>query len=172
MALSNVAKRGKRFIYWDEYRPVEYAARGTVPVGSFLSLFGGGSLEVQVSQSYHDGNAEVQWRRGAAMTAKGDGLWDPLPPLPGWMPVTREDIQHMQARAHQFNAMVPVPGNTLACVPKCRESFCRWLLAEATQFASRVVERPLRQLPGRALPLLPVADEGAGSAASTEEASH
>lgn len=73
MALANCAKKGKRFIYWDEYRPVEFAARGTVPVGTFLSLFGGGSLEIQVSQSFQNGNAELQWKRGAAMTAKDEG---------------------------------------------------------------------------------------------------
>lgn len=157
MALANLAKRGKRFIYWDEYRPVEFAARGTIPVGSFLSLFGGGSLEVQVSQSFHNGNAEVRWSRGAAMTAKDEGLWDPIPPLPGCTPVTREDIRHMQQRVHQFTARAAVPDSSLVMVPKCRESFCRWLVVESAQFANRVVERPLQQLVGRALPVLPFA---------------
>ena len=36
--LTQLLRPGMRFIYWDEYRPVEFAARGAVPVGSFLSL--------------------------------------------------------------------------------------------------------------------------------------
>ena len=155
MALTNVTKRGKRFIFWDEYRPVEYAARGTVPVGSFLSLLGGTSLEVQVSQSFQSGHEEIVWRRGAALTAKEEGLWDPLPCLPGLVPVTREDIRHMQSRVHQFNALVPVPGSNIVKVPDCAESFCRWLLVDAAAFATGRVERPVQKLQGRALPPLP-----------------
>jgi len=158
MALSNCAKRGKRFIYWDEYRPVEFAARGTVPVGSFLSLFGGGSLEVQVSQTFQNGNSEIQWKRGAAMTAKEDGLWDPVPAIPGLMPVTKEDIKHMQSRLLQFTATVPLPQADLVKVPKCKESFCRWLVVEASGFASRSIPAQPRCLPGKALPALPIAD--------------
>jgi hypothetical protein len=154
MALTNVTKKGKRFIFWDEYRPVEYAARGTVPVGSFLSLLGGTSLEVQVSQSFQSGHEEIVWRRGAALTAKEEGLWDPLPCLPGLVPVNREDIRHMQSRVHQFNALVQVPG-AMVKIPDCAESFCRWLLVDAAAFATSHVERPLRKLQGRALPPLP-----------------
>ena len=156
MALANCAKKRKRFIYWDEYRPVEFAARGTVPVGTFLSLFGGGSLEIQVSQSFQDGNAELQWKRGAAMTAKDDGLWDPVPPLAGLVPVTREDIRHMQSRVVQFHASAPLQPTALATVPKCKESFCRWLVVEAAAFASRAVAAPPPRLAGRALPQLPL----------------
>ena len=155
MALANVTKKHKRFIYWDEYRPVEYAARGTVPVGTFLSLFSGGALEITVSQSFQNGNTEMRWCRGAAMTAKDEGLWDPVPPLPGLIPVTREDIRHMQGRVRQFLAMAPVPPEGLADVPYCKESFCRWLLSESAQSATSSIERPLRQLTGRMVPALP-----------------
>ena len=68
--LANIRQRGKRFLYWDDYRPVEYAATGTVPVPTFLSLFQGYFFEVTVSQSFHDGNPDLRWTRGAAMTAK------------------------------------------------------------------------------------------------------
>lgn len=155
MALANAMQKGKRFIFWDEYRPVEYAARGTVPVGSFLSLFGGTALEAQVSQSFQNGNGELEWKRGAAMTAKLDGLWDPIANLPGLVPVTREDIAHMKNRVLQFNAMVPVTEGAMVTVPACAESFCRWLVYESSNFASSVVERPMRRLAGRALPPLP-----------------
>ena len=156
-----VTKPHKRFIYWDECRPVELAARGTVPVGTFLSLFSGGTLEITVSQSFQNGNAETRWRRGAAMTAKEEGLWDPVPCMPGTglAPVSHEDIRHMKSRVRRFPARAPVPdgpgGGEFATVPECGESFCRWLVFDAGSFASAVVERPLRQLPGRALPPLP-----------------
>ena len=71
--------RGKRFIYFDDYRPVEYAAlpkdNPTVSVTTFLAMFQGQPFDVQVSQSFNDGHPEIVWRRGAAMTAKQDGLW-------------------------------------------------------------------------------------------------
>ena len=159
MALANISKGNKRFIYWDEARPVELAARGTVPVGSFLSLFSGGALELTISQSFNNGNAEIRWQRGAAMTAKEEGLWDPVPSLPGVVPVSKEDIRHMQSRVHQFVVTAPVPRETLggdfAEVPECRESFCRWLVLESTAYAYQAVERPLRHLSGRALPPMP-----------------
>ena len=153
--LPNVTKMGKRFIFWDEYRPVEYAASGTVQVGSFLSLLGGTSLEVQVSQSFQKGHDELIWKRGAAMTAKEEGLWDPVPPLPGSVAVTKEDIRHMQNRVQQFNALAPLDEKSMVTVPSCAESFCRWLVAEATTFAAGAVERPLQVLRGRAVPQLP-----------------
>ena len=72
--LASIGKEGKCFMYFDEFRPLEFAARGTVPVGTFLSLFSGGPLELTRSQSFHDGSASVRWTRGAAMTAKEEGL--------------------------------------------------------------------------------------------------
>ena len=89
------------------------------------------------------------------MTAKDEGLWDPVPPLPGLIPVTREDIRHMQGRVRQFLAMAPVLPEGLADVPYCKESFCRWLLSESAQSATSSIERPLRQLTGRMVPALP-----------------
>ena len=120
-------------------------------------------METQVSQTFNNGNAEFQWKRGVVMPAKADGLWDPIPALAGMVPVTREDITHMQSRVHQFHATAPVPESVVANVPNCRESFCRWLLVEAAEFASRHVERPLRELPGRAVPVLPLVQPGAGA---------
>jgi hypothetical protein len=37
----------KRFIFWDDFRPVEYANDDCVPVQLFLSLFIGQSTEIQ-----------------------------------------------------------------------------------------------------------------------------
>ena len=169
MALANIVKSSKRFIFWDEYRPVEFAARGTVPVGAFLSLFSGGPMEITVSQSFNDGNGEVRWRRGAAMTAKQEGLWDAVPHLPGLMPVTHEDIRHMQTRVRQFVSNAPVPEDGLAEVPQCAESFCRWVLVDAGDFATGDVERPLRRLKGQALPPLPQSDTISVSASAATQ---
>ena len=72
-ALRNIVKN-KRFIFWDDYRPVEFAHKETVPVATFLSLFIGKDTEVQVSQSFNDGNLDVKWPRGVVFTAKEEGL--------------------------------------------------------------------------------------------------
>ena len=169
MALANVSKPCKRFIYWDEYRPVEYAAKGTVPVGTFLSLFSGGALEVTVSQSFQNGNAELVWKHGAVMTAKEEGLWEPVPALPGFTPVTREDIKHMQSRVRQFPARVPVSEGAMTDTPMCKESLCRWLLLESARYAYSVVEQPLRQLRGRAMPACPHEQPRSGDGEAGQE---
>ena len=100
------------------------------------------------------------------MTAKAEGLWDPLPALPGLMPVSRVDIQHMQRWVHQFTAIAPLPHQDLVAVPACKETFCRWLVADAAEAAVGQVERPIRRLAGRAPPALP---GGAGAEAEGEE---
>ena len=61
---------------WDDYRPVQYAQK-TVEVSTVLSLYNGLPFEVQVSQSFHDGNPDFWWDRGAVVTAPEEGLWDP-----------------------------------------------------------------------------------------------
>ena len=93
------------------------------------------------------------------MTAKEEGLWDPIPPLPGsgLSPISKEDIRHMQSRVTQFHARAPVPTDAMVDVPDCCESFARWLLVDAANFATATVERPVRRLRGRALPPLPAA---------------
>ena len=69
-ALRNILK-DKRFLYWDDYRPVQYA-QGTVEVGTVLSLFNGLPFEVQMPQNVHDGTL------GAASQATSGCLpWRP-----------------------------------------------------------------------------------------------
>ena len=69
-------------MFWDDYRPVEYAQEKTVPVAAYLSRFIDKPPEVQVSQSFHDGNLDVQWNRGVVFTAKQEGLWTTTPKVP------------------------------------------------------------------------------------------
>ena len=139
MALANLHKsKHKRFLFFDEFRPVEYAATPasspTIPVLTFLKLFGGQHLEVQVSQKFYDGNADIKWRRGAAITSKLDGLWD----LAGR--VTAEDVRHMQQRVHMFVATHQL--TRMRAVPACKESFAKVLLEKASAFATRRVLQP------------------------------
>ena len=65
--LANLPK-GKRFILFDDYRPVEYAAlprdNPTIAVTTFLAMFQQQPFDVQVSQSFNDGHPEVVWKRG------------------------------------------------------------------------------------------------------------
>ena len=132
----HVPLKGKRFLCWDDFRPVEYAAAKTVPVDTFLSLFQGQPIEVAVSQAFHDGNEDVAWRRVAAMTAELDGLWDRLGG------VDREDIRHMQSRVQQFVARHQLCQRQFLDVPKCKESFAYWLLRDAAAFAARRHRQP------------------------------
>jgi hypothetical protein len=157
-ALSGMAKADIRFVYFDDYRPVEYAAcpeqNPTVPVTDFLALFCGQPFNIQVSQSFNDGHPTMEYHKGAAMTAKEQGLWDPLGN------VTREEIRHMQARVELFRATHVVGENPdeFATSPACAESWCRWVVVDSVAYAAR--QGP-RNLPGgaprraKALPALP-----------------
>jgi hypothetical protein len=49
-------------------------------------------LEVQVSQSFSNGNVDLRWDQGAAMATKAEGLWEPT------ASVSAEDIRHLQSR--------------------------------------------------------------------------
>ena len=101
-ALSRLAKGNVRFIYFDDYRPVEYATmpkeNPTIPAIDFLAMFCGQPFSVQVSQSFNDGHPGIKYQKGAAMTAKEEGLWDP------YGSISREEIRHMQARVEIFRA--------------------------------------------------------------------
>ena len=139
MPLANLAKhKNKRFLYFDEFRPVEYAAvpdrAPTIPVVTFLKLFGGQHMEVQVSQAFNDGNDDMRWQRGAAMTSKLDGLWTPTGR------VTPEDVAHMQARVDLFVATAQL--TRMRDVPRCKETFAKMLLEKAAAFASRRLAEP------------------------------
>ena len=97
------------------------------------------------------------------MTAKEDGLWTPIPQLPGTVGVSAEDIRHMQSRVCQFHAREQVPaihGREFAEIPYCAESFCKWLLVDAADAATGTPELPLRRLQARALPTLPTESSG------------
>ena len=156
-ALSKLVKEDTVFLYWDDYRPVDYAAlpkeNPTVPVLDFLALFCGQTLDIQVSQSFNDGHPRLQWKKGAAMTAKEDGLWD----LKG--DVTGEDVRHMKARVEIFRATLVVGADPddFHTSPQCAESWCRWVVVDSMAYSARQAPRslPTRQpLRGKPLPAL------------------
>ena len=140
-ALSQLAKGNFRFVFWDDFRPVEYAAypteNPTVPVTDFLAFFQGQPFNIQVSQSFNDGHPTMTWQRGVAMTCKEEGLWDPAGI------VSREEIKHMKARVEIFRAthVVAKSPDLFEESPACAESWCRWLLTASVAYASR--ERPM-----------------------------
>jgi hypothetical protein len=142
MPLANLATGTKRFIYFDEYQPVTFAANPrrapTVPAITFMKLFAGQSLEIQVPLNANEGNIDFSWKQGAAITCKLLGLWDPQ----GC--VGAEDVRHTQSRVEQFEAHAPVLEEEMRVVPRCKESFAKWLTDAAASFAHRT------------LPILPV----------------
>ena len=117
-ALRNIVKN-KRFILWDDYRPVEFAHKETVPVATFLSLFIGKDTEIQVSQSFNDGNLDVKWSRGAVFTAKEEGLWEPTGK------VSPEDVRHLRNRVEEFRFTHVVA--SLKDVESCASCMARWV---------------------------------------------
>lgn len=120
-ALRNLTA-GKRFILWDDYRPVQYGQE-TVPVVTFLSLFDGVPFEVQCSQSFNDGNIDFAFHGGAVFTAKERGLWTAKGN------VTTEDVRHMQSRVHCFR-LTGKPA-VLRDTPPCHIHMSKWIWNKA-----------------------------------------
>eukprot|EP00959_Pyramimonas_sp_CCMP1952_P232195 4852495-Pyramimonas_sp.AAC.1 len=108
----------------------------TVPVTDFLAMFCGQKFQVQVSQCFNNGQPDTIWKRGAAMTAKKKGLWMPSDVVP------QEEIRHMQARVVQFEAKGKLKEADFRTVPKCSESFARWLVTGSTQYGNRLPRQP------------------------------
>ena len=99
----------------------------TVPVAAFLSLFIGKHTEVQVSQSFHDGNLDVQWNRGVVLTAKAEGLWTPT------SKISLEDVTHLRNRVqeYRFTAVVTALKDVQSCAPCMARWIVKWSAAAA-----------------------------------------
>jgi hypothetical protein len=142
--LANITKE-KRFLFWDDYRPVEFAQE-TVDVSTYLSLFNGFPFEVKQSGSYHEANEDFAWHRGCLMTAKSKGLWD------AYGEVSQEDVQHMKNRMYIFpcTAVIKRLKETVPCA--CCMS--KWIVAGAAEADARVafgavaVQLPIASFPG------------------------
>ena len=66
--LRNIVK-AKRFVFWDEFDPVEYAVQGTLSVMNYKKFFKGDTFEIQVPLNVHDGHLDVEWKRGMCSSA-------------------------------------------------------------------------------------------------------
>ena len=99
---------------------MEFAHEKTVPVATSLSLFMGKDVEIQVSQSFNDGNLDVRWNRGVVFTAKEEGLWQPT------ARVSAEDVRHLRNRVEEFRFTEVVP--ELKDVESCAPCMARWIL--------------------------------------------
>jgi len=93
-ALRGWMQDGTRMVFWDEFEPVVFVAKGVMPKSQFLKAFNGQTFEIQMNQRTHDGNTQFKWNRGAVFTAKEQGLWDLR------AGVTEEDIAHMCGDYH------------------------------------------------------------------------
>ena len=153
-ALSNWC-RNKRFVYWDEFSPVEYADQGVLPATTFKKAFGGKYFEVQRAQNWHDGNDDFRWQRGAVFTNKAIELWTPTEN------VSLEDIQHMQSRVEMFPCthVVKRPGTVgVQDGEECAVHMARWIRDGAVAYdAAQVLDRGP----------LPAASAGAPASSST-----
>ena len=147
----------KRFIYFGDYRPVDFARlpreNATIGVMTFLAMFQCQPFDVQVSQSFNDGHPEMTWTRDAALTAPLDGVWEPRGD------VSYEDIRHMKTRVQQFESYHVLPTEQLVPVPTCAASWARWLVIDSVAFAHRANSVPRPLLPKRQLPALPIIDD-------------
>ena len=88
--LANLVK-GKRFIFFDDYRPIEYC-QSTIDLPTFLSLFQGAWLEIKQSQAFSNGYADYRWQKGVCMAAKDEKLWVP------YGLIGPEEVAHIQNR--------------------------------------------------------------------------
>ena len=125
-ALRNIVK-GKRFIFWDDFRPVEFAHKDTIPIATFLSLFIGKDTEVQVSQSFNDGNLDVCWKKGVVFTAKESGLWEST------SKVSAEDVRHLRNRVEEFRFTHTLA--SLKDVDSCAPCMSRWIVKYSEEAA-------------------------------------
>ena len=133
-ALRNIANR-KRFIFWDDFRPIEFAHHNTIPTATFLSLFIGKETEIQVSQSFNDGNLDVAWKRGAVFTAKEDGLWVPTSRVPF------EDVRHIRNRVEEFRLVHAMPEGSFKDVESCAPCMAKWIVGMSEEAATGSVPR-------------------------------
>ena len=140
MPLVNLSKGNRRFLYLDEFSMVEYASmpkgKPTIPVSTLLKLTGGQYMEVAASQSFHDGNPTIAWKKGIAITSKLKGLWDPRDP------VTPEDINHLKNRVEQFTATVVLRKKDLKTIPPCKYCFCKQLVEQSAAFTTQLPQVP------------------------------
>jgi len=139
----NLVGGGKRLIFWDDFPPVAFAHEKTVPVSLFLSLFQGKYSEIQVSQSFNDGNEDVRWNRGVIFTCKQEGLWETT------ARVSAEEVRHMRNRCREFSFTQVLQPGALKDVTACKRCMCRWMVEGAAAQDASPGLQPLLASPAR-----------------------
>ena len=140
--------RQKRFVLWDEYNPVEFAHMGVMPVTTYKKAFNGQFFEIQVPQSFHDGNKDFRWQRGCVFTNKLEGLWEPT------RRVSEEDIRHLKSRVELFHCTAafeaPARGSgERPPLPQCRFHLAKWVRDGAQAYdAAGALQQPPAQVGG------------------------
>ena len=104
-----------------------------------------------MSGSFHDGNVDFEWRRGAVLTAKEKNLWS----LMG--DIDLEDIEHMKSRLDIHNCRAKVGGRLRDTTP-CPHCMCKWIVESAAAFDIRSALQPALVVPKALQPLLPLSD--------------
>ena len=117
----------KRFVFWDEFEPVVFVAKGVMPKSQFLKAFNGQTFEIQMNQRTNDGNAPFKWKRGAVFTAKEKGLWT----LQG--KVTEEDVGHMKNRVDIFRCVGTINRKRGGVAP-CKCCMAKWIFQESMRY--------------------------------------
>lgn len=133
----------KRFVFWDEFEPLVFIAKGVMPKSQFLKAFNGQLFEVQLNQRTNDGNKPFRWNRGAVFTAKDKELWKLREGI------TAEDVTHIKSRVEIFRCTGSIdqrPGG----VPKCAHCLAKWVRDGAAQHDANAVQAavPSGRLPG------------------------
>lgn len=72
-------------------------------------------------EAFHDGNFDIEWKRGVVFTAKEDGLWTPIPK------VSAEDIHHIRNRVMEFRFQHAFSSENLKDVTSCAPCMARWI---------------------------------------------
>ena len=83
---------------------------------------------MQVSQSFSDGNFDVNWQRGIVVIAKEEGLWELS------ARVSAEDVRHLRNRVEEFRFTEVITG--LKDVDSCAPCMARWIVEGSSALPS------------------------------------
>ena len=97
-----------------------------------------------MSQIFNDGNVDLEWRRGAVVTATEEGLWTPR------CGASEEDIQHLQSRFLVFRCAAAV-GATRDVTP-CPAHLARWVRDLSAAHDARLALQPVLPLASQPAP--------------------
>ena len=130
-------------MFWDEFEPLVFIAKGAMPKSQFLKAFNGQLFEVQLNQRTNDGNKPFRWNRGAVFTAKEKELWTLRDGI------TAEDVSHIKSRVDIFRCSGRI-NLRQGGVPKCAHCMAKWVRDGAARHDASALQAasPSGRLPG------------------------